>query len=242
MPYRNITPCPYCNDKGFLRQPLLKADRARGAIGEAIQPCCCTNAVLINKSFPLLSTVADPPSDDFLEISKKVTTIVEKQRVITNSIFYGSEKKFLYFVKSIMMFYWNYTKSFEVLDGLQMLQSYYTSNSEHTLYDLMKYELVAIMFTTSLNNKALDKMVFDTIKNRYRYNKATWIYAPNDSELKTTTEYSESLDQVLELFSVFNLNEPKMFNFKGFSSHSGDVLKSQREKVRKNVQHDLGNI
>jgi hypothetical protein len=221
-------------------QSLPYADRTKGAIGEAIQPCYCTNAAIINKIFHLLSTVSNPPPFDFLKITKLLTRDNKPLPHIANIIFYGSEKRFLYLVKSVFIFYWNHTKSFELMDGLEVLKKYYSSDSEHSLYDLMKPELVALMFSTSLTNKALDKLIFDSIKNRYRYNKSTWIYVSKEDELKNTTEYSESLDQIIKLFHIIDLNDNKNFDFKGFKAFSDDALESQRIKKVLNSQRILG--
>ena len=234
MGYRGQIPCPYCKDSTFLHIQT-KEDRSKGKIGEAIVPCCCTNATIINKIFPLLSTVSDPPAEEFLAISKQLTEIKDNKRVIKNYIFYGEERKFLYLFKSVALFYWSSLSSFEILDGLQVVLNYYVGKDENTLYDLLKFNLLGLIFTSASNNQAIPKTVLDTIKNRMRYGTATWVYSQSPSSLQQSQEYSSDLQTILDEYSLYDLSRD--FVYPGFGSTESKVVKH-----RQSVQRSLSNF
>lgn len=234
MPYRGEDPCPHCKNSGFLHI-RMKPDPEKGKLGEAIQPCCCINAEIIKNKFPILGTISDPPPSDFISIAKTFTEVKNNRRKIKNYVFYGSEKKFLYIYKSILLFYWNFTSLFELLDGIQVVHKYYTGQTNHTLYDLLRYELLSIVFTSVSNNQAMQPTILDTIKNRYRNEKSTWIYSTDESALKESQEYSDGLDEYLKSFKTSDLS--KNFKYSGYS----DAEESAR-KQRRSAQISVSNI
>jgi len=226
MSYRGVTPCPYCKDSSFLHIQT-KQDREKAKIGESIIPCCCTNAALINKKFPTLMTVADPPAEEFISIAKKLTETKNDKRQIKNYVFFGNEKKFFYLFKSIMLFYWNSVRSFELLDGIQIVHNYFVGKDERTLYDLQRYKLLGICFISIANNKAMDTTILDAVRNRLRVGAATWIYAPSPEELKQSQEYSEELGQIIDTFVKVNLD--KSFPYPGFGATEEAATKHRRK-------------
>jgi len=216
MSYRGESPCPYCKDSSFLHIQG-KPDREKGKLGESIIPCCCTNAALINKKFPTLFTVADPPAKEFISIAKRFTEIKEDKRSIKNCLFFGPEKRFFYVFKSLMLFYWNNVTAFELLDGIQIVHNYFVGKDEKTLYDLQNFKLLGICFISVAKNNAMDTTILDVVKNRIRVNRATWIYAPDINSLQQSKEYSDGLGEVLkDHFKKYDLS--KNFAYPGFGS------------------------
>jgi hypothetical protein len=234
MSYRGQTPCPYCGDSAFLHVQK-KPDREKGKIGESILPCCCTNASVINKRFPTLMTVSDPPATEFIEITKRFTEIKDNKRVIKNFVFYGPEKRFFYLYKSIMLYHWNSVTSFELIDGIQVVHNYFVGKDEKTLYDLQKYKLLGICFISVANNKAMSTTILDTVKNRLRINAATWLYAQSPEDLRQSQEYSEELGEIVKTFNVCDLN--KNFSYPGYGATEENATQKRR-----NVQINASNL
>lgn len=234
MSYRGQDPCPYCGDSAFLHLQT-KQDREKGKIGEAILPCCCTNASIINKKFPTLMTVADPPADEFISIAKRFTEVTGKERSIKNLVFYGPEKRFFYLYKAMMLFYWNSVTSFELLDGIQVVHNYFVGKDEKTLYDLQKFKLLGICFISSANNKAMTTTILDTVRNRLRINASTWLYAANPEELRSSQEYSDDLGEIVKTFNVCDLT--KNFSYPGYGATEGNATQQRR-----NVQINAANL
>lgn len=227
MSYRGESPCPYCGDSSFLHIQG-KPDREKGKLGESIIPCCCTNAALINKRFPTLRTVSDPPASDFISIAKKFTEIRNDKRVLKNCLFLGPEKRFFYIFKSLMLFYWNSVTAFELLDGIQVVHNYFVGKDEKTLYDLQKYKLLGICFISVANNKAMDTTILDAITNRVRVDEATWIYAPDINALQQSKEYSEGVGELLKsYFKKYDLS--KNFDYPGYGVTESKVIDKKRD-------------
>ena len=217
MPYREHSKCPYCNDTG------MKFHETSSDIGVGALPCICVNALTINKILPLLNTVSDPPIEDILEIGKKYKILRRDSTYKFKScIFFGNEKRFLYLFKSICVGYYNYTSKFELLDGLQVVHKYHVEQQEgidRDIYTLINFDLLGLTFNNETENKAIDKTVHDTIQNRIRYDKGTWIYANSFMELRKNKGCSESTLEILtnnRLFEVFDLGDLKSFNYNGF--------------------------
>jgi len=225
MSYRGESPCPYCGDSAFLHIQT-KIDREKGKIGESILPCCCTNSILINKKFPTLLTVADPPANEFISIAKKYTVIKNNKRVIKNCVFYGSEKQFFYLFKSMMLFYWNTLTTFELLNGLSLVHNYYVGKDEKTLGDLQKYKLLGISFISVAKNEAMSATILEVVQNRIRLEEATWIYALTPESLVDSKEYSTELGDFLKDFETCDLS--RSFSYPGFGNTEQSASRQRR--------------
>lgn len=234
LPYRNYKVCPYCNGTGG---KIVAGKQYELGYGE--KRCLCTLADIVNFKHPILKTVSDPIVEDVTSIGNKFRVIIDNEIQFKNSIFFGDIRKFLYLFKTLYIAYHDIIKNkFELLEALQIVHNYHVEQvdgSDKDIYTLNVFNLVGITFINETENKAMDKTVHDTIQNRYLMRRGTWIYAKSLMDLKKHKACNEGTLKLLledKAFSVYDLDDPKYFSYKGFEDMSESSIKKASDLNR----------
>lgn len=216
--------CPYCKGTG---QIPLKSDPKRKSTmldrnGKPMQvaryyTCFCVNNRIISKAYNQLSGIPD--------ISPKQALEAGKFAGFHNLLIFGNDTKFFHLVKATFILHANYHRSFEILNGYDVIKKYYVeqANGVHrSLEDLENRDLLVFIFDATMENKAQNKVVFEVIKRRIRMNNPedmaagrkithpTWIYAPSQENFKDSKEYSEEIEELLIDFEKRDLKKYKV--------------------------------
>lgn len=236
--------CPYCKGSGQIRLKAEKAEKSsmldrHGKPMDVVRyyTCFCINNRIISKTYNQLAGVPDITPDQALKAGKFAG--------FCNYLIFGSEMKFWHLVKSTMILHANYHRTFEILNGYDVVKRYYVEQADgiiRSLEDLEDRDLLIFVFDASMENKAQNKVVFEVIKRRVRMNdpeaiekgekirRPTWIFAPSKENFKDSKEYSADIE---ELVTDFRILDMKKYT----------VPFKVREKVRtRNVNQDLGNL
>lgn len=219
MPNENV--CPYCNGAEQIRIP---ADRPKmlDRHGKPMQDflyytCFCVNNRAISKKFNQLSGIPDITPSEALTAGNFAG--------FRNFLIFGPEMKFWHLVKATMVLHANYHRTFEVLNGYDVIKRYYVEQPDgvqRSLDDLENRDLLVFVFDASMENRAQNKVVFEVIKRRTRMNnpealkrgekisRPTWIYAPSKEQFKESKEYSTDIEELVEDFKVLPLAKYKV--------------------------------
>jgi hypothetical protein len=210
--------CPYCSDTGQIRLKQKKAfmvDRNGKPMEEyRYYTCFCVNNRTISNQYNQLAGIPAITPEQALKASKFAG--------LRNLLLFGHSLKFLHLVKSMMVLHANYHKTFEMLNGYDVIKKYYVEQptGEHrSIADLEEMDLLVFTFDTSMENRAQNRVVFEVIKRRCRMNdptkmqqgkpvdKPTWIYASSQENFKESKEYSADIEELIEFFTTLNLSK-----------------------------------
>ncbi len=236
--------CKYCKGTGQIKISEKK-DFLFDKYGKLLDEykyytCFCVNNKLVSNSFNKLRGVPEI----MLEDAKQAGKIAG----FRNLLIYGSEQKFLHLVKSMMVLHANYHHTFELINGVELVQKYYVEQPQgvtRSLLDLEEKNLVIFIFDACNDNKAQSKAVFEVIKNRFRMNdyskdkkdkidRPTWIYAPNEEALLASKEYSQDIKPYLANFYKLDISS-EVYKVSTF-----EVNDNQNNISRPSVQDNLG--
>lgn len=245
--------CKYCGGTGQIRtKGRVKEFRGRKIYEEDASPCVCIMNKHLSERFKQLASVPDAAPEDAIKAAKRYARDTFKDmsdldRAMAspskrfehrNLIFVGDETLFFYILKSYFLFFYKYNK-FEFLEGLEVVQKYYVEQHDGThrsLYDLNKFDLLVLSFTSKPNNVAMQDNILEVIKNRSNLNYPTWIYTPTIEGLTIAKEYSEPLQQYITNFNKCSVNN--RFDYIGFDGGGQTievVSKKQESKKLANI-------
>ena len=229
--------CPYCNGRG-MKLVEIEAEGPDGALlkRDASRPCICTLNSYVSAKHEWLTGVCDVTPEDCIEVGKKLN--------FSSYIFYGSEYKFLYVAKAFIVLHYHYNKSFKVLSGADVAQKYAMAQADGvipTVTALTDFNLVTLLCVARINNKAITPGSYEMVANRQRVKRPTWIFAPDETALHQSTEYScegfsETLESLIGDFPVVQVD--RRFSCPGYHKLSGDVAAAKRQ----NANDSLANL
>lgn len=215
--------CPYCGNLGQIK--FISNDRKSVAVdkyGKSLEEfsyytCPCINNKIISESYNKLSGMPDITLEEAITAGKFAG--------FRNLVLFGNEQKFLFLVKATMLLHANYHRTFEFLNGIELVQKYYVEQPQgvhRSLTDLENKDLVIFMFDAAPENRAQNTTVFEVIKSRLRMNspdklfkkekveRPTWVYAASQEAITKSKEYSLDAGQLLKTdFTWLNLEEYK---------------------------------
>lgn len=218
--------CPYCKNTGqiaFKEEKTYILDRNGNKIyDDRYYTCFCVNNRIISKQFNQLTGVPD--------ITPQEALFSAQFAGFKNFLIFGNEMKFWHLVKATMLLHANFHRTFEILNGYDVIKRYYVEQPDgvvRSIDDLEDRDLLVFVFDASMENKAQNKVVFEVIKRRVRMNnpddikenkkiyRPTWIYAPTKEGFKDSKEYSSDIEELIADFGTLNLNKyPTPFSVK----------------------------
>lgn len=234
--------CPYCKNTGQIRVKSRKTqmcDRNGNPMEDfSYYTCFCVNNRIISKKYNRLLGIPD--------ITPKEALNAGKFAGFHNFLIFGDEIKFLHLVKSTMILHANFHRTFEMLNGYDVIKKYYVEQQDtiqHSIDELENKDLLIFIFDVSMENKAQNKVVFEVIKRRVRMNdpratrkdkiqRPTWIYSPTKEDFKESKEYSTEIERLIEDFYVLDL---KKYNV------SFKTKEKRQSQSRISLSQDLGN-
>ena len=245
MEYKKL--CPYCHDSGQIK--FKAKDRANVALDKYGKPveeysyytCLCVNNRAIALTYNKLSGMPDITLPEMIAAGNFAG--------FRNLVLYGNEKKFLHLVKATMVLHANYHHTFELLNGIELVQKYYVEQPQgihRSIQDLEEKNLVVFMFDSAPDNKAQNTTVFEVIKSRNRMNnpakifnkervsRPTWIFTPSQEGITKSKEHSQDVATLLSTDFEWKSLEGYKTPFKAESSETS--------KKRSVTQDNLGDI
>jgi hypothetical protein len=213
--------CPYCGNSGQIK--FISANRKSIAVDKYNKPlveysyytCPCVNNKVISETYNKLSGTPD--------VTLAEAIYAGKFAGFRNLVIHGSEEKFLFLVKATMLLHANYHRTFEILNGIELVQKYYVEQRPGTfrsLSDLEAKDLLIFLFDAAPENKVQNTTVFEVIKNRLRMNslekrlkkeevyRPTWVYTTSQESITKSKEYSSDAGQLLKThFTWLNLED-----------------------------------
>jgi hypothetical protein len=230
--------CPYCKGSRFLETGYVeKIYDGKRTLYPYTQPCYCERNKAINKQFGMLSGVPDAHPADIKKVRTDFAVKSLDKGYKGNMVIYGSDDTFRYLVKCF--FCKNFThKDYMILEGSGIVEVYHVpkkDNSWLTTAELNKYDLLAIMFTSAARYESMKACVLDVVKNRFRLNRPTWIYAYDEESLKSSVEYSDGLGPFLETYRKVRI--PERYGFENFEPARSNATQIRKER---DVQDTLG--
>lgn len=205
-----VKSCPLCKGKGTFIEPSATAiptkNPNRVVHFSQARLCICRKNELVETSSPYFANTRAIKS-----VAENVAAGMAKTHPYTrNTWFEGDYTTFMQRVKCVFVHHrQNCSLIFQVISGLEAIQNYYVEQkdgAERTLYDLVNNrDLLVILCTTQVQNKALSNTVLQIVQDRVRLGKGTWVWTPKD--FASMTEYSEELQKILSGWSAINVDK-----------------------------------
>lgn len=230
--------CPYCNGSRFLGTGYVeKIYDGKRTLYPYTQPCYCELNKAINKQFGMLAGVPDAHPSDIKKVRTDFAIKSLDKAHKGNMIIYGKDDTFRYIVKCF--FCKNFThKDYMILEGSSIVEIYHVPKKDKswlTTAELNKYDLLVVLFTSAARYESMKSCVLDVVKNRFRLNRPTWIYALDEETLKSSIEYSDGLKPFLDSYKKVKI--PDRYKFKNFEPAQSSTTQIRRER---DVQDNLG--
>lgn len=225
--------CSYCNGAKFIDSGYTEKEvNGKRVLYPYAVPCYCEISRQINKKFDVFSRFSVVPPEDAVRAHE----LYEGKNVI----FYGTELYFLYLAKAFFTKGF-LSKDYLILEGSSVVDKYNVpqeNGTRRTIVTLNQYDHLVLLFTSCNEYPTLKTCISDVIKNRYRINKSTWVYAYDKEHLIRSKEYSSDLDTYLNQYITKELNASN-FKFKGFNSNN---LERKNIQSARSTQDRAGNF
>jgi len=217
--------CPYC--KGTQRLDVgyeEKVVNGKRSIYMFSDQCYCVRNERVGLRFPLLAKTPDATPED--------AELAHKDFEGKNLIFLGDEDKFRYLVKSYFLRDL-FSKDYMILEGITIVDKYHAPQNDGTrltIANLEQYTVLVILFTSYTHYDTMQGCINDTIKNRLRLGRPTWVFAKTTGDLEGSREYSAPLKEIFEgNFTTVNVGT-KIARY-GYSQKTVEVRKQKSKRA-----------
>lgn len=203
--------CGLCSGQGYVLRPskekIQARDPKRSFFKMETVECFCKRVERVERRWKPLSRKLDDKKAPLTE--DDVRTIAEKkfkfnEGVKGNYLFFGNPEQFFRLVKACFLYLIQDPSAKIFLGtGYEVIKDYYVGADDKNEYMalLNEFDLVVLMFDTTVSNKALKPVMVDLLKSRLRRGLATWVWS--ETELETTSEWSDDLVPILRDSSKF---------------------------------------
>lgn len=126
------------------------------------------------------------------------------------------------------------TTQISLHNGIEFVHEYYVTDKRTA--SLYNFPFVGILCTSVENNISIKDTVMAIVKERFIRKKPTWIYAKDEVSFTHSKEYSEELEQYIEVYKKHK------FKSDSFQGNIKQKIKNITNEKARSAQDSTANI